>query len=88
MLNGKCETPVTRCPPPLILNADGKCMKPQVTPKRQKPKRKQEQDEPRRHQRAIEPDTLPGIGIPGLGGGFGGGSRGGGQGGGDSPGRR
>ena len=49
---------------------------------REKPKRKQgqEQEQPRRQERVIEPDRLPGIGIPGLGGrdggGFGGGSRG------------
>jgi len=90
MLNGKCVTQVPRCRPPLILNADGKCVKPEVTPKREKPKRKheREQGEPRRQEREIEPNRLPGIGIPGLGGGLGGGPRGGGQGGGESPGRR
>jgi hypothetical protein len=71
------------CPPPLKMNDDGKCVKPEIKQKREKPKRdkrKQDQDEPRRQQH----ETEPGIGIPGLGGGFGGGGFGGhgGQGGG------
>jgi hypothetical protein len=91
MVNGKCVTKETRCPPPLIMNADGNCVKPRDPPKREKPKRekrKSEPDqEPQRQQHVIEPERLPGMVIPGLGGGgFGGGPRGGG--GGESPGRR
>jgi hypothetical protein len=87
--NGKCVTPPTRCAPPLTLNDDGKCVRLPVQPKREKPKRKPhpEQEEPRRQQHPIEPERIPGIGIPGMGGGFGGGSRGG-HGGGESPVRR
>ena len=86
---GKCVTPAIRCPSPMFLNADGKCVKPEPKPtrKREKPKRKQrqEQDEPQQQRRFIDPDRLPGIGIPGLGGG---GPRGGGENPGGSPGRR
>ena len=89
MQNGKCVT-VTRCEPPLILNAAGKCVKPDVKPRREQPERKprQEQDEPRRPDRVFEPERIPGIGIPGIGGGFGGGGGGGSRGGGDKPGMR
>ena len=80
-VGGKCVTPVIRCPSPLKMNDDGKCVKPEIKPTREKPKpekvkpkRKQDQDEPRRR---FEPDSLPGFGIPGGFGGGGGGGRGG-----------
>ena len=66
------------CPPPLKMNDDGKCVKPEIKPTREKSKqekpkkRKRDQDEPQPRQHEIE----PGMGIPGLGGGFGGGGRG------------
>jgi hypothetical protein len=79
--NGKCVA-VNRCTPPLVMNADGKCIRPDVPSNRDKPKQKQ--DQPSGPPRVIEPGRgpgigIPGIGIPGLGGGLGGGERGGGE---------
>ncbi len=81
--NGKCVA-IERCKPPLIMNADGRCIRPDVPTNRDKSKPKQDQDDSRPLPRIIEPGRgpgigIPGIGIPGLGSGPGGGERGGGE---------
>lgn len=85
--NGKCVA-VNRCKPPLVMNADGKCIRPDVPTNRDKSRPKQDQDDSR-PPRVIEPGRGPGIGIPGIGiPGLGGGERGGGErGGGEKPAR-
>jgi uncharacterized repeat protein (TIGR01451 family) len=83
--NGKCVA-INRCKPPLVMGADGKCVRPDAPANRDKsrPKQGQDQVEPRGPPRIFEPGRglgmgLPGTGLPGLGGGAGGGERGGGE---------